>query len=86
MTLYDACDIGYSMGLETIDECITNILIHSMNIFPYDDITDELMELHQEVEEKGFKGHESVEMVLGKQKMEEIDKTLEDLIFGQRWL
>lgn len=81
MTLYDACDIGYSMGLETIDECITNIQIHSMNIFPYDDIVDELQELHQEVKNKGFKGYESVEMVLGKQRMEEIDKAIEDFIF-----
>lgn len=82
MTLYDTCDIGYSLGLETIGECIVFIQTHSINIFPYDDITDELQELHKEVEEKGFKGHESVEMVLGKQRMEEIDKTIEDFIFG----
>ena len=86
MTLYDACDIGYSMGLETIGECITNIQIHSMNLFPYDDITDELMELHQEIKNKGFKGHESVEMVLEKQRMEEIDKAIEEFIFGQHRL
>lgn len=82
MTLYDACDIGYSMGLESISECITNIQIHSTSLFPYDDIIDELQELHKEVEEKGFKGYESVEIVLGKQRMEEIDKTIEDFIFG----
>lgn len=82
MTLYDACDIGYSMGLETIGECIINIQIHSMSLFPYDDITDELMELHQEIKNKGFKGHESVEIVLGKQRIEEIDKTIKELIFG----
>lgn len=81
MTLYDACDIGYSLGSETIEESITYIQTHSLHIFPYDDIVDELQELHQEVKNKGFKGHESVEMVLGKQRMEEIDKTIEDFIF-----
>ena len=82
MTLYDTCDIGYSLGLETIEECVVYIQTHSISIFPYDDIIDELQELHKEVKEKGFKGHESVEMVLGKQRMEEIDKTIEEFIFG----
>lgn len=86
MTLYDACDIGYSFGLDTIEECVTYIQLHSINIFPYDNIYDELTELHKEIEEKKYKGYESVELILGKERMEEITKTVEEFIFNQHGL
>lgn len=82
MTLYDACDIGYAMGMDTIGECLSNIQFHATNIYNYDDIPIELDELFKEFNQSGLKEHDSVEVILGKEKMKEIDECLEDAIFG----
>lgn len=79
MTLYDACDIGYLMGCETIEECVINVQVHAMELFAYDDITDELMELHNEIKAKGYKGHESIELIVKKDRQEELDNFIQQL-------
>lgn len=45
MYLARAREIGKACGLETDAECINNIVIHSINLFKYDDIDRELKEL-----------------------------------------
>ena len=46
MKLRDAVLLGRSCGLATVEECITNVDIHSMSLFTYIDIEDELRELY----------------------------------------
>lgn len=48
MTLKDACDFGIACGLNTVGESVFNIDIHSISIFPYDEISKELNELYSE--------------------------------------
>ena len=84
MNLYDACEIGYSCGLESIGECIDNISIHAPNIFSYDYVNKELNELFEEVQDKGFKNHQSVKYILGQKRMDAIDKEIEEKVFGYK--
>lgn len=82
MTLYEACEIGYTCGLTTIGECIDNVYIHQYNLFDYDDAYFELQELFKEVKHQHCKNEDSVETILGKDKMAEIDDNLiEDILF-----
>lgn len=82
MNLYDACEIGYACGLESIGECVDNISIHALNIFSYEYLNKELDELFEEVQDKGFKNHQSVKYVLGQKRMDAIDKEIEEKVFG----
>ena len=42
MKLGEALRIGKECGLETVQEALSNISGHAMNMFPYDDINSEL--------------------------------------------
>jgi len=55
MKLKDAIDVGQECGLETPAECVNNIILHAMNLFPYDDINIETKELVEEAEKEGVK-------------------------------
>lgn len=84
MKLYEACDIGYTCGLETIGECVDNISVHAYNIFGVDEAPTELNELFKEVNEKEYKTHESVEKIIGRCRMKQIDKEINDKVFGYK--
>jgi len=47
MNLKEAIEMGKECGLDTIEECITNVEIHAVNFFPYDKIDEELKELYE---------------------------------------
>ena len=51
MKLKKAINLGDSCGLRTIRECIVNVEIHSMNLFKYDEIENEINEIHLDIEE-----------------------------------
>lgn len=80
MKLYECCDIGYGMGLETIGECLRNIRLHSTNLFDYDDICDELKELEEDFAASPFEERMSAVDVIGETRAAEIDHEIEDVI------
>ena len=47
MNLIAAVSMGRFCGLSTVEECISNIELHSMNIFKYTEIQKELKELYE---------------------------------------
>lgn len=50
MTLYKACKIALSKGLQTVDEAVDNIILHQNIIFTSsEDIHDEINELRYEL-------------------------------------
>ena len=51
MKLKEALEIGIDCGLETARECIRNIDIHATSFFSYSEISKEIDELYNEVEE-----------------------------------
>ena len=52
MKLAEAIEIGKECGLETIEEFILNIELHSVSLFSYDKIREELNELYQELKKQ----------------------------------
>jgi len=48
MKLFDCVVHGKFLGLNTVEECIANVEIHSLSLMPYERIHKELEELHQE--------------------------------------
>lgn len=50
MTLQDCLELGKECGLMTLDECVTNVEIHSSSLFKYDDLVKELTELYEDIE------------------------------------
>jgi len=48
MKLKDAIEFGKDCGLNTVEECVSNIEIHAMNLFRYTEINKELKELYDE--------------------------------------
>ena len=79
MKLYEACDIGYCLGLNTIGECIDNVIIHQTNLFNYDDILDEMKELNEEFAASGLKLNSSAVEVIGNNRAAAIDKEIENI-------
>lgn len=55
MKLTTAIDMGTGMGLKTPEECINNILIHAMMIFPYSVLDVQIDELLQDARKAGIK-------------------------------
>lgn len=51
MNLEEAVRIGRGCGLVSIEDCVYNIEIHSMNLFVYKNIPKELKELHDSYKE-----------------------------------
>lgn len=54
MKLKEAIEIGQSCGLETPEESVNNILVHSTMIYPYDRVREEEDELIKEAKEAGI--------------------------------
>ena len=50
MKLKKAIRIGRDCGLKSVNECIRNIEIHSLNLFPSQKIDNELSELTLDIE------------------------------------
>lgn len=48
MTVKDACEIGETCGLNTLEETILNIEFNAFQLFPYGKIAKELNELYTE--------------------------------------
>lgn len=78
MKLYEACDLGYCMGMSTIGQCVDNVSANATNLFDFDDINDELQELFKEVKTGGYNDNDSVALILGEKRMTEIDSEIED--------
>jgi len=55
MKLKEAMELGKVLGLETPEEAVNNILIHSLNLFKYEDIPKELHELIADAKKQGIK-------------------------------
>lgn len=55
MKLKQALSIGKECGLETVGEAYQNIIMHSMNIFPYSMIALEELELSSSIRAASFK-------------------------------
>ena len=49
MKLAECMSIGNECGLFTIEECYDNIDFHSMSLFSYDSIGEELLELQKDI-------------------------------------
>lgn len=47
MTLFEACELGYECGLNTLEEAYNNVTFHAMSLFSYDKIDAELQELDE---------------------------------------
>lgn len=48
MKLLRAIQLGSRCGMKTIDDCLYNVYLHSMNLFPYAEIDSEEKELSDE--------------------------------------
>ena len=79
MKLYEACDIGYTMGLNTIGECIRNVEIHATSLFVYDNICDELIELAKDFAATPYEKRDSAVKVIGEARAAEIDRELDEV-------
>lgn len=49
MLLGTCLEIGKECGLSTIEECYDNVYRHSINIFKYEDINKEILELQKDI-------------------------------------
>lgn len=54
MKLKRAIKIGKDCGLETIGEAICNIELHASSIFDFDNILEEIEELHNDFKNSGL--------------------------------
>lgn len=68
MKLKAAFNIAKSCGLTTVGEAILNIDMHSMSIFVYDEISNELKELYDEYKKYEFNQDDLIEDVIDKVK------------------
>ncbi len=57
MKLKEAIEFGQDCGLESPEECVNNILVHSTMIFLYDHIREEENELKKEAKAAGIQFH-----------------------------
>jgi len=49
MKLKECMEIGRACGLYSIEECYKNIILHSLSLFKYDDISKEIKELQMDL-------------------------------------
>lgn len=49
MKLKECMEIGKACGLYSIEECYDNIILHSLSLFKYDDISKEIKELQKDI-------------------------------------
>ena len=52
MKLNEAIDLGKECGLETIEECLLNVELHSTSLFAYSKLNQELTELYEDLEKQ----------------------------------
>lgn len=76
MKLNDALETAVVCGLETVDEAVNNITRHAMNLFGYDKVAEEILELQREAAE--YPEGTLVRDILGDAKIKEIDRELEE--------
>lgn len=65
MILKKALELGMSLGLKTVEEAITNISIHAINLFPYEAIEKEEQELFDDLSYYNIKYENSIEDAIG---------------------
>ena len=46
MKFIDALELGFDCGCDTVGSAITNVEIHGMNLFVYDRMDEELLEMY----------------------------------------
>ena len=49
MKLKECLELGEECGLNTWEECYDNIYMHAISLFKYDDISNEILELQQDM-------------------------------------
>lgn len=49
-----AFEIAKDCGLETVGEALMNIGIHAISIFGYEEVNEEMTELHQDIKNLGL--------------------------------
>lgn len=54
MKLVSALQLGYGCGMKTVDDCLYNVHLHAMNLFPYDEMAAEESELATEFTASGI--------------------------------
>ena len=54
MKLKQAVEMGLECGLGTIEEAIENVVIHSLNLFPYSEFNKQIDELLIDVRDQGY--------------------------------
>lgn len=71
MNLKECFKIAEACGLTTVGEAFDNVRIHAINIFVYDEITEELQELVDEIDSLKLKRKDLIEDVKNIDKGEE---------------
>jgi len=63
MNLKECFNLAEACGLTTVGEAFDNVRIHAINIFVYDEITEELQELVDEIDSLKLKRKDLIEDV-----------------------
>ena len=64
MKFKDALELGVECGMNTVDEALYNIELHTMNFFVYEEIKAELKELYETWKEIGCSKSLSIKAAL----------------------
>lgn len=54
MKLIPALQLGYGCGMKTVDDCLNNVHLHAINLFPYEKMNAEESELAAEFTASGL--------------------------------
>lgn len=74
MTLTNAVEMGRFCGLNTVEECISNVERHSISIFKYTELQKELEELHEDYD-LYLDGHYKLDIeAIDRKNKEEMDR------------
>lgn len=77
MNLIAAVTLGRFCGLNTVEECISNIERHSISLFIYTEMQEELEELHEDYD-LFLDGHYKLDIEkIDKENQEEMDRWIE---------
>ncbi len=72
MKLAAAAEMGIVCGLKTVGEAISNVTVHSMSIFKYEDINKEIDELYKDA--KAHDDGETLVAYLGEERVAHIER------------
>jgi len=78
VNIESAITIGKGCGLKTVGECFENIRCHSMSLFKYSEISNELQELVDEIEKYNLKPTQEIDKVVDSLGLEWYYDTEED--------